>query len=143
MFTQQGYTSYVPQQAWIQNKTLRENILFGKPLEHARYQRILDACALLPDLDILPDGDLTEIGEKVGSALLDLHTGLVYLISIHDQTYEFVQYVCWSYFQFIFGKLHYNAVSDTCNLESDVTLLRVPGHQPVWRSEAARIAGAP
>ena len=61
----QGYTSYVPQQAWIQNKTLRENILFGKPLEHARYQKIVDACALLPGLDILPDGDLTEIGEKV------------------------------------------------------------------------------
>ena len=57
--------SYVPQQAWIQNNTLRENIIFGKTYEKDRYNRILDACALRPDLKILSDGDMTEIGEKV------------------------------------------------------------------------------
>lgn len=53
------------QQAWIQNATLRDNILFGKPFDEERYNRILDACALRPDLQILPAGDATEIGEKV------------------------------------------------------------------------------
>ena len=53
------------QQAWIQNATVRDNVLFGKPLDEERYNRILDACALRPDLQILPAGDLTEIGEKV------------------------------------------------------------------------------
>ncbi|XP_069836113.1 ATP-binding cassette sub-family C member 2-like [Dendropsophus ebraccatus] len=59
-----GSLAYVPQQAWIQNATLRDNILFGAPLEEERYQRVLEACALLPDLQLLPGGDMSEIGEK-------------------------------------------------------------------------------
>ncbi|XP_018417069.1 PREDICTED: canalicular multispecific organic anion transporter 1 isoform X2 [Nanorana parkeri] len=59
-----GSLAYVPQQAWIQNATLKDNILFGAPLDEQRYQRVLEACALLPDLEILPGGDMSEIGEK-------------------------------------------------------------------------------
>lgn len=61
----QGSVAYVAQQAWIQNATVRDNILFGRPFDEERYNRILDACALRPDLQILPAGDATEIGEKV------------------------------------------------------------------------------
>ncbi|XP_066291271.1 multidrug resistance-associated protein 1-like isoform X7 [Branchiostoma lanceolatum] len=70
MEKQQGYvavrgsTAYVPQQAWIQNATLRDNILFGKHLNNCQYKEVLEACALGPDLEMLPGGDLTEIGEK-------------------------------------------------------------------------------
>ncbi|XP_015722689.1 canalicular multispecific organic anion transporter 1 isoform X1 [Coturnix japonica] len=60
----QGSLAYVPQQAWIQNATLRDNILFGSELDEARYQKVIKACALLPDLELLPAGDQTEIGEK-------------------------------------------------------------------------------
>ncbi|XP_060624168.2 ATP-binding cassette sub-family C member 2 [Anolis sagrei] len=60
----QGSVAYVPQQAWIQNATLKDNILFGSPLDEARYQQVIEACALLPDLQLLPGGDLTEIGER-------------------------------------------------------------------------------
>ena len=56
----------MPQQAWIQNATVRDNILFGKPLNRAKYKRTLDTCELQRDLTILPAGDMTEIGEKVG-----------------------------------------------------------------------------
>ncbi|XP_066478250.1 ATP-binding cassette sub-family C member 2 [Tiliqua scincoides] len=59
-----GSVAYVPQQAWIQNATLKDNILFGSSLDEARYQQVLEACALLPDLQLLPGADLTEIGEK-------------------------------------------------------------------------------
>ncbi|KAG7239908.1 hypothetical protein INR49_028169 [Caranx melampygus] len=59
-----GSVAYVPQQAWIQNSTLRENIVFGQERRDAWYQCVVEACALLPDLDILPAGDETEIGEK-------------------------------------------------------------------------------
>ena len=45
--------------------TLRDNILFGKRYTERKYQKVMDACALLPDLKILAGGDLTEIGEKV------------------------------------------------------------------------------
>uniref|UniRef100_A0AAY4DZ69 ATP-binding cassette, sub-family C (CFTR/MRP), member 3 n=1 Tax=Denticeps clupeoides TaxID=299321 RepID=A0AAY4DZ69_9TELE len=59
-----GSVAYVPQQAWIQNATLRDNILFGKPYVEQKYCSILEACALTPDLEVLPGGDQTEIGEK-------------------------------------------------------------------------------
>ncbi len=54
----------VSQQAWIFNGTLRDNILFHKPYDAARYKKILKACALEQDIKILPDGDLTDIGDK-------------------------------------------------------------------------------
>ena len=57
-------TAYVSQQAWIQNLTLQNNVLFGKDLVEERYEQIISMCELLPDLAILPAGDQTEIGEK-------------------------------------------------------------------------------
>ena len=61
----QGTVGYVPQLAWIQNATLKSNILFGKPLDEKRYRKVICACALTHDLQMLPGGDMTEIGEKV------------------------------------------------------------------------------
>lgn len=61
----QGQVAYVAQQPWIQNLTLRENVTFGKNYDKLYYNRIVEACALLKDFAILPDGDSTEIGEKV------------------------------------------------------------------------------
>nr|CAD7261608.1 unnamed protein product [Timema shepardi] len=60
----QGNLAYVPQQAWIRNATLKENILFGKPFEKSLYHRVIEACALKPDIEMLPGGDQIEIGEK-------------------------------------------------------------------------------
>ncbi|XP_053695520.1 multidrug resistance-associated protein 1 isoform X2 [Sabethes cyaneus] len=59
-----GRIAYVSQQAWIQNATLQDNILFGKPMDAKRYQKVIAACALKPDIEMLPGGDQTEIGEK-------------------------------------------------------------------------------
>uniref|UniRef100_A0A7M4F4Q9 Multidrug resistance-associated protein 1-like n=1 Tax=Crocodylus porosus TaxID=8502 RepID=A0A7M4F4Q9_CROPO len=59
-----GSVAYVSQQAWIQNSILQENILFGSGLNKPYYERVLEACALLPDLEQLPNGDQTEIGER-------------------------------------------------------------------------------
>lgn len=59
-----GSIAYVPQQAWIQNATLRDNILFGLEYDRKRYNRVVDACALRADIDMLSAGDQTEIGEK-------------------------------------------------------------------------------
>ena len=64
-FPPQGRVAYVPQQAWIQNNTLKGNILFGRPMNGVLYGQTLSGCALEPDLEILPGGDMTEIGEKV------------------------------------------------------------------------------
>uniref|UniRef100_A0A3P8P7H5 ATP-binding cassette, sub-family C (CFTR/MRP), member 2 n=1 Tax=Astatotilapia calliptera TaxID=8154 RepID=A0A3P8P7H5_ASTCA len=59
-----GSLAFVPQQAWIQNATLKDNILFGSPHEEENFKKVIEACALAPDLELLPGGDLTEIGEK-------------------------------------------------------------------------------
>ncbi|KAG0042095.1 Multidrug resistance-associated protein 1, partial [Gryganskiella cystojenkinii] len=59
-----GRVAIVPQQAWILNATLRDNVLFGKPYDSERYQRIIHACGLEPDIEMLPAGDMTEIGER-------------------------------------------------------------------------------
>uniref|UniRef100_UPI003AAA51D4 multidrug resistance-associated protein 1 n=1 Tax=Centroberyx gerrardi TaxID=166262 RepID=UPI003AAA51D4 len=59
-----GSVAYVPQQAWIQNATLKDNIVFGQERKESWYHRVVEACTLLPDLEILPAGDSTEIGEK-------------------------------------------------------------------------------
>ncbi|KAI0646268.1 multidrug resistance-associated ABC transporter [Trametes meyenii] len=56
--------AYVPQAAWIMNATLRENIIFGQPEDEAKLHEIIKACCLEPDLEMLPDGEETEIGEK-------------------------------------------------------------------------------
>merc|ERR550519_1464188 len=59
-----GSVAYVSQQAWIQNATLKENILFGAKEDTGRYNKAVDDCALTSDLAMLPAGDKTEIGEK-------------------------------------------------------------------------------
>ena len=59
-----GTITYVPQQAWMQNATVKDNILFGKVYNQDKYASVIDACALQADLDILSGGDKTEIGEK-------------------------------------------------------------------------------
>ncbi|KAG1678443.1 Canalicular multispecific organic anion transporter 2 [Nymphon striatum] len=60
----EGSIAYAPQQAWILNATVRENILFDSHFNGQKYQDILNKCALEADLQIFAGGDLTEIGEK-------------------------------------------------------------------------------
>ncbi|XP_075738556.1 ATP-binding cassette sub-family C member 3 isoform X2 [Rhipicephalus microplus] len=59
-----GSVAYCPQQAWIQNASVKSNITFGQPFDRDRYEQVIEACALKQDLDILPGGDDTEVGEK-------------------------------------------------------------------------------
>ncbi|XP_062026018.1 ABC transporter C family member 10-like [Rosa rugosa] len=59
-----GTIAYVSQSAWIQTGTIQDNILFGTPMDHVRYQETLEKCSLIKDLKILPFGDLTQIGER-------------------------------------------------------------------------------
>jgi len=59
-----GYVSYCAQTPWVVNDTVRGNILFGREFDQERYDRVVEACALLDDLIVLPAGDMTEIGER-------------------------------------------------------------------------------
>lgn len=59
-----GKVAYVPQVSWIFNATVRDNIRFGSPFEPAKYEKSIDVTCLQHDLEVLPGGDLTEIGER-------------------------------------------------------------------------------
>lgn len=58
----EGSLAFVAQIPWIENATIKDNILFGLPLDTPRYNKTVSACALQKDLEILPDGELTDIG---------------------------------------------------------------------------------
>uniref|UniRef100_A0A674DTY1 ATP binding cassette subfamily C member 12 n=1 Tax=Salmo trutta TaxID=8032 RepID=A0A674DTY1_SALTR len=62
--TADGAFAYVSQQAWIFHGTVQDNILMGEPFNQTRYDKVISACSLIPDLAILPYGDQTEIGER-------------------------------------------------------------------------------
>jgi ATP-binding cassette subfamily C (CFTR/MRP) protein 1 len=59
-----GRVAYVAQVPWIMNATVKDNILFGSKYDESFYEQTINACALVDDLAILPDGDQTQVGEK-------------------------------------------------------------------------------
>ncbi|MCJ8729846.1 hypothetical protein PDJAM_G00111100 [Pangasius djambal] len=59
-----GNLTYASQQPWVYPGTIRSNILFGKELQPQRYEKVLKACALKKDMELLPEGDLTVIGDR-------------------------------------------------------------------------------
>ncbi|XP_035497539.1 ATP-binding cassette sub-family C member 8 [Scophthalmus maximus] len=56
--------AYASQKPWLLNATVVENITFEMPMIKPRYKAVVDACSLQPDIDILPQGDQTEVGER-------------------------------------------------------------------------------
>lgn len=59
-----GTVAFCSQNPWIMNSSVRDNITFGFKFDEKYYNRTIEACQLLPDLKILPDGDATQVGEK-------------------------------------------------------------------------------
>uniref|UniRef100_A0A674P9P2 Cystic fibrosis transmembrane conductance regulator n=1 Tax=Takifugu rubripes TaxID=31033 RepID=A0A674P9P2_TAKRU len=64
VLTVSGQMTYASQQPWVYPGTIRSNILFGKEMDPQKYERVLKACALKRDLQLLPEGDLTLIGDR-------------------------------------------------------------------------------
>ncbi|KAF9397367.1 Canalicular multispecific organic anion transporter 2, partial [Podila epigama] len=79
-----GRMAYVAQQAWIVNATLKDNIIFGNAFDQAKYDQVLMACGLLPDIAMLPAGDQTEIGERG----INLSGGQKQRVSLARAAYE-------------------------------------------------------
>jgi ATP-binding cassette subfamily C (CFTR/MRP) protein 1 len=77
-----GSVSLVTQHPWIQNTSVRDNILFGQSMNEDRLERVVQACALSRDLELFSDGINTEIG---GEFVL---TGRVYLIRVAYYTVQ-------------------------------------------------------
>ncbi|PKI77038.1 hypothetical protein CRG98_002541 [Punica granatum] len=59
-----GTKAYVPQSAWIQTGTIRDNILFGRQMNPSLYENVLESCALKQDIAIWSNGDLSVVGER-------------------------------------------------------------------------------
>ncbi|KAJ3819299.1 hypothetical protein F5880DRAFT_1595008 [Lentinula raphanica] len=59
-----GGIAYAAQESWVQNETIRENIVFGSPFDEERYRKVLYQCNLERDINLFEAGDATEVGEK-------------------------------------------------------------------------------
>ncbi|KAF8885695.1 multidrug resistance-associated ABC transporter [Gymnopilus junonius] len=59
-----GGVAYAAQESWVQNETIKDNILFGSPYDEERYQKVIYQCGLKRDLELFEAGDMTEVGEK-------------------------------------------------------------------------------
>jgi ATP-binding cassette subfamily C (CFTR/MRP) protein 1 len=79
-----GSVAYAAQSPWILNATLRDNILFGLPMDKEKYDRVIQACQLKHDLHMLDDGDMTEIGERG----INLSGGQKHRVSIARAAYS-------------------------------------------------------
>ncbi|KAI0068087.1 hypothetical protein BV25DRAFT_1834393 [Artomyces pyxidatus] len=60
----EGGVAYAAQESWVQNETIRDNILFGTPYDEARYEKVVYQCGLKRDFTLFEAGDKTEVGEK-------------------------------------------------------------------------------
>ncbi|PWA86308.1 multidrug resistance-associated protein 3 [Artemisia annua] len=60
----EGTKAYVAQSPWIQSGKIEDNILFGREMDRERYEKVLEACSLKKDLEVLSFGDQTVIGER-------------------------------------------------------------------------------
>ncbi|KAK8850432.1 hypothetical protein IAR55_004350 [Kwoniella newhampshirensis] len=81
--------AYTAQTPWLQQKSIKDNILFGEKFEEKRYEMVLDACALNPDLNMLEDGDETEIGAKG----ISLSGGQKARVALARAIYSYTQHV--------------------------------------------------
>ncbi|KAI0703637.1 hypothetical protein BC835DRAFT_1262769 [Cytidiella melzeri] len=60
----EGGVAYAAQESWVQNDTIKENIVFGSPFDEERYKKVIHQCGLTRDLSLFEAGDATEVGEK-------------------------------------------------------------------------------
>ena len=60
----ENFSAFCTQSPWVVNDTVKGNIVFGREFDEKRYNEVIEGCALLDDLKILPAGDMTEIGER-------------------------------------------------------------------------------
>lgn len=60
----EGGVSYAAQESWCMSESIKDNIIFGEPYDHARYRNVIRCCGLETDLTLFEHGDQTEIGEK-------------------------------------------------------------------------------
>ncbi|KAK1232410.1 hypothetical protein PQX77_004440 [Marasmius sp. AFHP31] len=60
----EGGVAYAAQESWVQNETIKDNIVFGSSFDDERYRKVLYQCALERDISLFEAGDATEVGEK-------------------------------------------------------------------------------
>jgi ABC-type multidrug transport system fused ATPase/permease subunit len=94
-----GNIAYVPQQPWVQNQTVRQNIVFGADYDENLYLRVLDHSCLHLDMAMLSMGDLTEIGEKVCKGYFQYRVfQKTVLLRFFAKNFQFFSKIIYKYF---------------------------------------------
>lgn len=142
-----GGVAYCAQRSWLMNDTIKQNIVFGSPRDEERYSAVIEACALRPDLHILPNGDNSLVGERG----IKLSGGQKQRIALARAAYSKARHVLlddclsaidsgtakWIMERCIMGKLMQNR---TCLLVTHNTALALPNAKYVALLSKGRVA---
>ncbi|TFY83125.1 hypothetical protein EWM64_g881 [Hericium alpestre] len=107
----EGGIAYAAQESWVQNETIRDNILFGAPYDEARYKQVIYQCGLARDLTLFEAGDQTEVGEK-GLTLSGGQKARVTLARAIYSSAEIILLDDVGNFTFVFDELFTTCISD-------------------------------
>ncbi|KAG8164026.1 hypothetical protein KVR01_005944 [Diaporthe batatas] len=130
--------AYAPQSAWLLSETVRENILFGRPFDQAWYQEVLTRCCLHRDMERLPEGDRTVVGEMGVSLSGGQKQRISLARAIYGRSPLLFLDDCFSALDADVGKQVFEMVVNRARRNKEATVVLVT-HSMVLASQADRV----
>lgn len=130
--------AYASQTAWLLSETVRENIVFGRPFDHAWYQQVLSRCCLHRDLELLPEGDMTVVGEMGVSLSGGQKQRISLARAIYGRSPLLFLDDCFSALDADVGKRVFQMVVNQARRNKEATVVLVT-HSMVLASQADRV----
>lgn len=130
--------AYASQSAWLLSETVRENIVFGRPFDHAWYQQVLSRCCLHRDLELLPEGDMTVVGEMGVSLSGGQKQRISLARAIYGRSPLLFLDDCFSALDADVGKRVFEMVVNQARRNKEATVVLVT-HSMVLASQADRV----
>lgn len=130
--------AYAPQSAWLLSETVRENIVFGRAFDQAWYQEVLTRCCLHRDMERLPEGDMTVVGEMGVSLSGGQKQRISLARAIYGRSPLLFLDDCFSALDADVGKQVFEMVVNRARRNKEATVVLVT-HSMVLASQADRV----
>lgn len=130
--------AYAPQAAWLLSETVRENIVFGRPFDQAWYHQVLSRCCLHRDMERLPEGDMTVVGEMGVSLSGGQKQRISLARAIYGRSPLLFLDDCFSALDADVGKQVFEMVVNQARRNKEATVVLVT-HSMVLASQADRV----